>query len=78
MSRWTLVALLLAATPAFAQAPPAQTSWRCGEKRYCTQMTSCAEAEFHYRVCGLLRLDRDRDGQPCEDLCRRERSTRRR
>lgn len=42
----------------------------CGSKRYCTQMSSCAEAQFYFRQCGLSRLDGDRDGVPCERLCR--------
>lgn len=81
-----LVALLLALPGgASAQAPqaPRQTAapWRCGEKTYCTQMRSCEEAMFHFRSCGLRRLDGDRDGVPCEALCgqgRRGGSTRRR
>jgi len=44
--------------------------YRCGEKRYCSQMSSCEEAMFYFNVCGLKRLDRDRDGIPCEKLCR--------
>jgi hypothetical protein len=61
-------------------APAAPGPWRCGEKTYCTQMSSCAEAMFHLQSCGLLRLDRDRDGVPCETLCGPSRggSTRRR
>jgi hypothetical protein len=68
----TLLAMLLAAAPAAAQAPrpePPRGPWQCGTKTYCRQMTSCAEAQFHYRTCGLLRLDGDRDGVPCERLC---------
>jgi endonuclease YncB( thermonuclease family) len=42
----------------------------CGSKRSCTQMSSCAEAQFYFRQCGLSRLDGDRDGVPCEQLCR--------
>jgi endonuclease YncB( thermonuclease family) len=42
----------------------------CGSKRSCTQMSSCAEAQFYFRQCGLSRLDGDRDGVPCERLCR--------
>ncbi|RKK03204.1 nuclease [Pseudoroseomonas wenyumeiae] len=42
----------------------------CGSKRYCTQMSSCAEAQFYFRQCGLSRLAGDRDGVPCEQLCR--------
>ena len=42
---------------------------RCGEKRTCGQMTSCEEARFYLKECGLTRLDRDKDGMPCEALC---------
>ncbi|WP_083747191.1 excalibur calcium-binding domain-containing protein [Teichococcus deserti] len=33
-------------------------------------MLNCAEAQFHFRHCGVTRLDGDRDGLPCERLCR--------
>lgn len=42
----------------------------CGKKRYCSQMSSCEEAMFYFHKCGLKRLDRDKDGVPCESLCR--------
>ncbi len=45
-------------------------SQRCGAKRYCGEMASCAEAWFYLNECGVRRLDGDRDGVPCEDLCR--------
>ena len=45
-------------------------SFQCGEKRYCKEMSSCAEAKFHLVGCGLTKLDRDGDGTPCESLCR--------
>lgn len=45
------------------------TSFTCGTKRFCTQMRSCAEARFYLNQCGVRRLDRDRDGVPCESLC---------
>ena len=49
----------------------AQTPSRtCGTKRYCRQMTDCAEARFFLNECGLTRLDGDGDGIPCEALCR--------
>jgi endonuclease YncB( thermonuclease family) len=63
----------LAAVPSRPLSPPQASSgvgMSCGSKRYCTQMTSCAEAQFHFRQCGLARLDGDRDGIPCEQLCR--------
>jgi hypothetical protein len=45
-------------------------SYKCGSKRYCSQMTSCKEAKYYLNVCGLKKLDRDRDGIPCEKLCK--------
>ena len=33
-------------------------------------MTSCEEAKFYLKTCGLKRLDKDRDGIPCEKLCK--------
>lgn len=42
----------------------------CGTKRYCKEMVSCEEAEFYLNECGLTRLDGDKDGVPCESLCK--------
>jgi endonuclease YncB( thermonuclease family) len=60
-------------TPApLASFPPAQTQGQsCGAKSYCREMTSCAEARYYLNVCGVSSLDGDRDGVPCENLCRR-------
>jgi endonuclease YncB( thermonuclease family) len=41
----------------------------CGPKRYCKEMTSCDEAK-RYLACGVTTIDGDRDGIPCEALCR--------
>jgi len=38
-------------------------------KRYCKQMESCEEAEHYLNECGKTRLDRDKDGIPCEAIC---------
>ena len=43
----------------------------CDERKYCKEMRSCAEAKYHFNVCGEGRLDRDNDGIPCENVCRR-------
>jgi endonuclease YncB( thermonuclease family) len=51
------------------QARPPVTDPRCS-KRTCGEMESCEEARFHLEHCGLSRLDGDRDGTPCESLCR--------
>jgi endonuclease YncB( thermonuclease family) len=43
---------------------------QCGTKRYCREMTSCEEAKFYLRQCGELSLDGDKNGVPCESICR--------
>lgn len=48
----------------------ADSGGKCGSKRTCKQMSSCAEAKHYLNVCGVSRLDRDGDGVPCETLCR--------
>jgi endonuclease YncB( thermonuclease family) len=45
-------------------------AFQCGAKRYCKQMTSCEEARYHLTQCGVGSLDGDKDGMPCENLCR--------
>jgi endonuclease YncB( thermonuclease family) len=49
---------------------PTSVTSACGTKTYCREMTSCAEARFHLEHCKRTRLDGDRDGVPCETLCR--------
>ncbi len=44
--------------------------FRCGTKMRCSEMSSCEEAHFYLEKCGASRLDQDRDGVPCESLCR--------
>lgn len=48
-----------------------KTGGECGSKRYCKEMSSCAEAKHYLNVCGVSRLDRDGDGIPCEAICKR-------
>ena len=50
---------------------PESSGFTCGGKTYCREMRSCAEARFHLTQCGLVHLDGDRDGAPCETLCSR-------
>ena len=50
--------------------PSPSASFQCGVKRTCGEMTSCEEARFYLDRCGIKGLDRDRDGVPCETLCR--------
>lgn len=44
--------------------------FKCGKKRYCKEMSTCAEAMFYLQECGMKTLDRDGDGIPCESLCK--------
>lgn len=45
------------------------SSFTCSGKTKCGDMVSCDEARFYYTQCGVGRLDGDKDGVPCEDLC---------
>jgi endonuclease YncB( thermonuclease family) len=51
-------------------AVPPSDPLACAGKRYCREMTSCEEARYYLKQCGLGRLDGDGDGEPCEALCR--------
>ncbi|MEI6532382.1 MAG: thermonuclease family protein [Candidatus Roizmanbacteria bacterium] len=57
----------------FVTAPSVDTTvsgeFTCSGKSTCGQMTSCAEANYYLSTCGLGKLDRDKDGIPCETLC---------
>lgn len=44
--------------------------FKCESKKYCKEMESCKEAIFYLNKCGVSRLDRDKDGIPCESICR--------
>lgn len=46
------------------------SGYTCGSKTKCAQMESCEEAMFYLNTCGLSRLDRDKDGVPCESICK--------
>ncbi|MFH0710106.1 MAG: excalibur calcium-binding domain-containing protein [Pseudomonadota bacterium] len=50
---------------------PKQKSERfsCSGKDKCKEMNTCAEAKFYLNECGVRKLDRDKDGVPCESLC---------
>lgn len=56
-------------TPAKSPALARKSSGRCGDKRFCKEMTDCAEARYFLNVCGVKQLDGDGDGRPCENLC---------
>lgn len=39
----------------------------CGNKKHCSEMSSCEEAKHYFAQCGVKTLDGD--GVPCEKLC---------
>jgi len=45
------------------------TSSHSCAKKYCKNMNSCEEAYYQLKTCGYKRLDRDKDGVPCESIC---------
>lgn len=49
---------------------PSTGSYTCGSKTYCTEMNTCEEARYYLNSCGLSRLDADKDGVPCESICK--------
>ena len=44
----------------------ATTTFQCDGRTHCSQMTSCAEAEYFLRNCPNTKMDGNRDGEPCE------------
>lgn len=43
--------------------------YSCTIRKTCSEMSSCEEAYYHLNACGNRRLDRDKDGVPCENIC---------
>lgn len=41
-------------------------SFSCDGRTHCSQMTSCAEAEFFLKHCPGVQMDGNGDGEPCE------------
>lgn len=47
-----------------------QRSYSCSPRRTCSQIGSCQEAQWYLKNCSWGgRLDRDKDGIPCESIC---------
>lgn len=45
-------------------------SYSCSTAKTCSTISSCGEARYLLNSCGVSRLDGDKDGVPCESLCR--------
>jgi hypothetical protein len=43
-----------------------RTDFSCDGRKYCSQMTSCAEAEYFLKNCPGVKMDGGGDGVPCE------------
>jgi hypothetical protein len=43
-----------------------RSPYHCDARVYCSQMTSCDEAEFFLANCPGVKMDGNRDGVPCE------------
>lgn len=49
------------------QAPvKSEGQFRCDGRKYCSQMTSCAEAKYFLGNCPGVQMDGDKNGIPCE------------
>ena len=58
-----------ASAPAARAAPakPAVTAgYSCDGRKYCSQMSSCAEAKYFLANCPGVKMDGDKNGIPCE------------
>ena len=55
---------------ALFEAPTRETAFpspfHCDGRTHCSQMTSCAEAEFFLNNCPGVQMDGNNDGEPCE------------
>ena len=47
-------------------APNVSSRFSCDGRRYCSQMTSCAEAKYFLASCPGVKMDGDKNGIPCE------------
>lgn len=56
--------------PSSGKQRKALQGFTCEGKSRCSEMTSCEEAVFYLNECGVSSLDRDKDGIPCESLCK--------
>lgn len=44
--------------------------FKCGNKSTCEEMANCKEAKIYFEKCRLSELDKNKDGIPCEQLCK--------
>jgi hypothetical protein len=56
-----------APAPALAAPDAPHAAYRCDGRTYCSQMHSCAEANYFLANCPGVKMDGDGDGIPCEE-----------
>jgi hypothetical protein len=49
------------------QQPREEGVFKCDGRQYCSQMTSCAEAEYFLENCPDVKMDGEGDGAPCAE-----------
>ncbi len=54
------------ALPYVSEVPAGAGAFRCDGRTHCSQMTSCAEAEYFLKQCPGVQMDGNGDGEPCE------------
>ncbi len=57
-------------SPATTRATATSLDHSCGNKKHCSEMSSCEEAKHYLKQCDVKTLDGDGDGVPCEKLCK--------
>lgn len=67
--RKTLIILMVAAVVSYIPTASYAGQLSCNKCSYCSKMRSCKLANYCFRSCGKRRLDRDKDGIPCENIC---------
>ena len=64
---WGASSAASSAAPRTSGSPvAAATTFECDGRTHCSQMRSCAEAEYFLRNCPGTKMDGDHDGEPCE------------
>jgi hypothetical protein len=55
-----------AAKSATSPSMAVNVGFKCDGRKYCSQMTSCAEAKYFLSNCAGMKMDGDGNGIPCE------------
>ena len=60
----------MAPTSVIPQSVVKNSEYSCSTMKSCGQMSSCDEAMYQLNTCGNQRIDGNKDGVPCQSLCR--------